>query len=109
MTAMDTPIDSATQRRRKLRRKHPVSLSFPVLAGLSVEDYYEDAMGSDDAFGFAQGGVAFSTVLNPALAQGGSWTLSGGVHVLLLGDNLKAINGGGGTEVIVSLDIGFAF
>ena len=89
--------------------KHPVSLSFPVVAGLSVDDYYEDAMGSDDAFGFAQGGVAFSTVLNPASTQGGSWTLSGGAHVLLLGDNLKAINGGSGTEVIVSLDIGFAF
>ncbi len=88
---------------------HPVSASFPVVAGFSLSNYFEGATGSDDSFGFAQGGVSLSTPLSFAPARLGSWTLSGGVGVLFLGDNLETINGGDSSEVILSLGLGIAF
>ena len=36
----------------------------------------------------------------------GSWTLSGGVSMLYLGDHLEVINGGENSEIIVSLGVG---
>ena len=89
--------------------KHPVSISFPVVAGFSLSDYFEDAMGSDDFFGFVQGGVSLSTPLNGVPARVGSWTLSGGASILFMGDNLETINGGDSSEVILSLGLGIAF
>ena len=89
--------------------KQPVSASFPVVAGFSLSDYFEGATGSDDFFGFAQGGFALSTPLNFVPARLGSWTLSGGVNILFLGDNLEKINGGDSSEIILSLGLGIAF
>ena len=87
----------------------PISASFPVAAGLSLSNYFEGAMGSDEFFGFAQGGVSLSTPLSFVPARMGSWSLSSGVSILFLGDNLETINGGDNSEVIVSfgLEIGF--
>jgi len=86
--------------------KRPVSASFPVVAGFSLSDYFEGATGSNDFFGFAQGGISLSTPLSRVPARLGSWTLSGGISILLLGDNLEAINGGDNSEVIFSLGLG---
>jgi len=92
-----------------LHRKHPLSISFPVVAGFSLSDYFEDATGSDDFFGFVQGGVLLSTPLNGVPARVGSWTLSGGASILFMGDNLETINGGDSSELILSLGLGIAF
>ena len=86
-----------------------VSASFPVVTGLSLSDYYEGATGNDDFFGFAQADVSLSITLNFVPARLGSWTLSGGVGILALGDNLATINGGDSSEVILSLGLGIAF
>ena len=87
----------------------PVSASFPVVTGFSLSNYFEGATGSDDFFGFAQGGVSLSTPLNFVPSRLGSWTLSGGVSILFLGDNLEKINGGDSSEVILSLGLGISF
>ena len=87
----------------------PVSASFPMVTGFSLSNYFEGATGSDDFFGFAQVGVSLSTPLNFVPARSGSWTLSGGVSILFLGDNLEKINGGDSSEVILSLGLGIAF
>lgn len=87
----------------------PVSVSFPVVAGFSLKDYYEDVTGNDDSFGFAQGGVSLSTPLNFVPARLGNWTVSGGVAILFLGDTLQEINGADDSEVIFSLSLGIAF
>ncbi len=87
----------------------PVSASFPLVTGFSLSNYFEFGTGSDDFFGFAQGGVSLSTPLNFVPARLGSWTLSGGVSILFLGDNLETINGGDSSEVILSLGLGIAF
>ena len=87
----------------------PVSASFPMVTGFSLSNYFEGATGSDDFFGFAQVGVSLSTPLNFVPARSGRWTLSGGVSILFLGDNLEMINGGDSSEVILSLGLGIAF
>ena len=87
----------------------PISASFPVAAGLSLSNYFEGAMGSDEFFGFAQGGVSLSTPLSFIPARMGSWSLSSGVSILFLGDNLETINGGDNSEVIVSFGLGIGF
>lgn len=87
----------------------PISASFPVAAGFSLSNYFEGAMGSDEFFGFAQGGVSLSTPLSFIPARMGSWSLSSGVSILFLGDNLETINGGDNSEVIVSFGLGIGF
>ena len=97
------------KRRRPGHRSSQGASRIPVAAGFSLSNYYEGATGSDDSFGFAQAGVALSTPLNFVPARVGSWTLSGGVSILFLGNNLQAINGGDSSEAILSLGLGIAF
>ena len=41
----------------------PVSLSFPLTVGLSLSDYYEEAPGNDDVFGYVDLGLVASVPL----------------------------------------------
>lgn len=86
-----------------------VSASLPVVGGFSLSNYYEDSMGNDDFFGYAQGGVSLSAPLSFVSPRVGTWILNGGVGILFLGDNLEAINGGESSEVILSLGMEIAF
>lgn len=88
--------------------KTPVTFTFPASVGLSLSDYYQDAAGSDDTFGFAQVGAKASIPLGEP-SRFGAWTLSGGVSVLFLGDQTKAFNGGNGTEVIGTIGLQWNF
>ncbi|CAG0953658.1 hypothetical protein PHYC_00339 [Phycisphaerales bacterium] len=86
----------------------PVAISFPVSVGLSLKDYYQDAAGDDDTFGFAQVGAKASIPL-PFGGRYGAWTLNAGVHGLFLGDHTSDYNSGDGFEVIgtVGLQVNF--
>lgn len=88
--------------------KTPVTMTFPASVGLSLSDYYQDATGSDDAFGFAQIGTKASMPLGEP-GRFGAWTLNAGVSVLFLGDHTKAFNGGDGTEVIGTIGLQWNF
>jgi hypothetical protein len=88
--------------------KTPVTLTVPASVGLSLSDYYEDAGGNDDTFGFAQVGAKASIPLGEP-GRLGAWTLNAGVSVLLLGDHTEGYNGGDATEVIgtIGLQVNF--
>lgn len=88
--------------------KTPITLTFPASVGLSLSDYYQDAGGSDDTFGFAQVGAKASIPLGEP-GRLGAWTLNAGVSVLLLGDHTKALNGGDDTEVIGTVGMQWNF
>ncbi|MCA9279823.1 MAG: hypothetical protein H6815_09580 [Phycisphaeraceae bacterium] len=85
-----------------------LTLSFPAALGLSVSDYYEDTSGSDETFGFLQVGTSLSLSL-PVRNEYGIWSLTGGVHVLMLGDATKEMNNGDGTEFVASIGIGLEY
>lgn len=70
-----------------------MSLAFPVTVGLSMSDYYESSPGNDEAFGYVSFGVVGSRPV-PISEAYGSWEVSGGLHLLSLGDGLAALNQG---------------
>jgi hypothetical protein len=86
----------------------PVSVSSPVSAGLSLHDYYQDAAGDDDAFGYVQVGMQVAVPL-PIGARYGRWTLNAGAAGLFLGDNTAAYNGGEDAEFIGTLGLQLNF
>jgi hypothetical protein len=95
----------------------PVTFAIPVTVGLSIDDYYEDAMGDDDFFGYLDVGLVLSTPLTELIpSQFGEWELSVGVHFLTLGDTAQdiaerdfAVDGDAGFEVIGVLGLSMGF
>jgi hypothetical protein len=85
-----------------------VDFTFPVTVGLGVDDYYIDAGGDDDFFGFLQVGADASMAL-PLPDRYGMWSLNGGVHLLFLGDAAEDTNGGDDFEVIGRLGVSLAY
>jgi hypothetical protein len=68
--------------------KYPVSLAIPVKLGTSLKNYYEGPNGSD-TFGFFSTGLVTSI---PVATRSVTWDFHGGVDLLWLGDNMKALN-----------------
>jgi hypothetical protein len=88
---------------------YPLAVSVPLAVGLSLSDYYEFGTGTDDTFGYFSGGVAVSVPLAFIPPAFGKWLIKGGVTVLYLGDNLRAINDGDQVQVIGTLGLAFAY
>jgi hypothetical protein len=88
---------------------YPLAVSVPLAVGLSLSDYYEFGTGTDDTFGFFSGGVTVSVPLAFIPPAFGKWLIKGGVTVLYLGDNLKAVNDGDQVQVIGTLGLAFAY
>jgi hypothetical protein len=86
----------------------PVTVSLPALVGLSVADYYQNAAGEDDTFGFAQVGARASLPLGKP-GRYGTWALNGGVSVLFLGDHTQDYNAGDDTEIIGTIGLQWNF
>ena len=77
----------------------PVSLSFPVTLGLSLSDYYEGTPENDDVFGYVDLGLVASVPLRVPESYG-AWEVSGGIHLLSLGDALTSFNDGDGFQPV---------
>ncbi|MCE9618338.1 MAG: hypothetical protein K8R92_00315 [Planctomycetes bacterium] len=84
--------------------KTPVTLSFPQTVGLSLHDYYQNAAGSNNTFGFFQTGVKASLPL-PFGDRYGKWTLNAAVSEMFLGTNTTAFNRGHDTQFIATLGV----
>lgn len=85
-----------------------VEFTFPIVVGLSLDNYYEDATGEDNAFGYVSVGGKMSFAL-PVPKSFGEWRLSGGAYALFLGDTTEEFNGGDDTEIIGSVGISVEF
>jgi hypothetical protein len=88
---------------------YPVTLTVPLLVGLSLSEYYEFGTGNDDTFGFFQGGVGVAVPLAFIPPSFGAWTIKGGLNVLHLGDNLKAVNNNDRTEIIGTVGLALTY
>lgn len=77
------------------------SVGFPATLGLSLNNYYEDGADFDDTFGFFDVGAVARFPLGVPESLG-SWELTGGVHLLALGNYLEAINDGDQFQVVGS-------
>lgn len=90
----------------------PVSLTFPVTLGLSLSDYYQTVVGmvaENDAFGYFDLGIVASVPLLRVNEGYGSWEISGGVHLLFLGDSLEALNAGDQFQAIGSFGVSIGY
>ena len=86
----------------------PASITFPVVLGISVDDYYLDSDGSNSFFGYIQGGVQASLPITSIPAKYGAWSLTGGVnYIQMLSDSAEAANDGG-TEYEVQANVGIS-
>jgi hypothetical protein len=74
-------------------RDYPIDVHFPMTLGLSLSDYYEDASGHDDTFGFFDVGVVFTMPLAFIPKGAGSWELKAGVHLVTVGSNAAELAG----------------
>ena len=84
------------------------SIGFPATVGLSLNHYYEDGADLNDVFGyFDLGAVASLRLGMPESA--GTWTISGGVHLLALGDYLKVLNDGDALQAVGSVGVNIAY
>jgi hypothetical protein len=89
---------------------YPITLSIPLLVGLSVDEYYEFGTGNDSTFGYFQGGVGLSVPLAFIPASFGSWQIKTGVNVLQLGGNVRDVNKQRDpTEIIGTVGIAFTY
>lgn len=81
-----------------------LTLFIPVKTGLSLNKYYEGAVG-DDTFGYFDTGLQLSV---PAVSgRAGTLEVHGGVDFYRLGDSMRALNGGDAFKPIGL--VGFTF
>jgi hypothetical protein len=90
---------------------YPVSLTLPVVLGLSLSDYYErvGVGGDDDTFGYLSIGLGASVPLKFVPASYGAWQAKGSLTFITLGDNLKAANNGDRSEVIATFGLAMTY
>lgn len=81
------------------------TMTVPVTFGVSLLDYYEDAGGSDNFFGFFDVGVDLSTPMAFMPSRLGPWDLSVGLHALFLGDTTEQINDDDGFDWVFSVGV----
>lgn len=76
--------------------KYVVNLAIPVRLGTSLKDYYESPQGND-RFGFFSSGLVASI---PITTRSVTWDFHGGVDLLWLGENMKALNSDDGFKPV---------
>ena len=68
------------------------TLTVPAKFGLGLNDYYFDENGDSSAFGFFSVGGTVTLPLTSVSSRFGSWSIKGGVEVLMLGEGTEAVN-----------------
>jgi len=75
--------------------RYPVTLSLPMVAGFSIDDYYENSRGgSDQGWGYARFGTILSVPLAFIPEDYGSWSATGGAHIYTFNTNTQTANKG---------------
>lgn len=94
----------------ELSKDSAVTISVPVVLGMSLDGYYTDADGGNSTFGWGSIGVTASMPLSSIPAKYGSWSLTGGVtYVQLFADSAQASNGDDDWRVVGSVGLGFTY
>jgi hypothetical protein len=86
----------------------PISLSLPVVLGLSYDGYYIDSSGHNDNVGYVSVALGASIPL-PLPAKYGSWEMHGNIgYIFYISDSLQAFNGNDG-ELFGGIGIGMTY
>lgn len=87
----------------------PISVSFPVTVGFSLSDYYVEANGDEDEFGYATVGANVSMPLAMVPEHMGSWEAHAGVDLYFLGNATEAANNGDDFEVVGTFGVSVSY
>lgn len=85
------------------------TLTLPVEAGFSVDDYYERASGSENAFGYANAGLAANIPLGFMPEDCGDWYVNLSAKYFYFNNTLEEVNRGRSTYPVGMASIGVAF
>ena len=83
------------------------TMSFPVTLGFSIDDYYVDASGKDDFFGYSSIGADIEFPLGSG--SNGDWTMNIGGKLLFLGSAVEAANNGKDDEVLGYINLSVSY
>lgn len=86
-----------------------ISLSFPFALGLSIDDYYQDAGGGNELFGYLSVGAAASMPLNFLPAEYGTWSASAGVDLIYVNDDAGLLDNNDDYALVLSVGIGMEY
>ncbi len=86
----------------------PMTVATPFGVGLSLDDYYQRADGTDESFGYFEVGLVAAFDLTGKLGWAAP-TLEVGAKYLRLGDVTEEYNGGDSDEIVVSVGLGWSF
>lgn len=94
-------------------KEFPITLTVPVVVGLSLDNYYEDGNAGDNCFGFVDVGLDFSVPLSFIPGDFGQWTLTAGPHFIYIGQNCQEIgagvNGGDDNEIYGKIGLSMSY
>jgi len=85
------------------------TLTAPLEIGLSINDYYERASGSENAFGYGSVGLAASVPLTFIPESAGSWSLGLAAEYFFFNTTLERVNRGRSTYPVGTLSLGVEF
>jgi hypothetical protein len=86
-----------------------VEVAVPLTLGLSLDDYYEDANGNDDTFGYFDAGIAVNVGFGGIPKAFGELSVTVAGHFLFLGDNLEEANSGDAVKPIGSIGVSLSY
>lgn len=87
----------------------PVTFTLPAELGLAMEDYYEEADGHEETFGYFSIGLAASMPLDCIPDGFGSWTVGASGKIFYLSDTLQRVNRGDASYPVVTGSLGVEF
>jgi len=83
--------------------KLPVELTFPFVLGLSLNDYYTDATGDNEIFGFLKIGVLAEMPLDFIPSDYGTWTAQAGLDLYFVNDDAGLLDDGDDFEIVAKV------
>ena len=90
--------------------RYPVKFTFPVELGLAIDNYYEDANGHENNFGYVNFGLKMSVPLAFVPKQLGEWSFSLAAKGFYISDDIaNASNGGHNWQPVVVGSLGVSF
>jgi hypothetical protein len=90
--------------------RYPVTFTFPMELGLAIDDYYEDASGSENTFGYFTWGVKASVPLAFIPKELGAWSFGVAAQGYAFSSDLaNAANDGDDLQYQVVGSLGVAF
>jgi hypothetical protein len=90
-------------------KEYPVTLTGTGELGLAIKNYYENAGGGENTFGYGNVGLLASLPLTFVPEGAGAWTLSMGAKYFFFSETLENANGGRSTYPVGTASLAVAF